>query len=196
MINEIPIAQWKPVSERFLHIFPKSVEDQLLSEICVGEGADAHISRPLFTELLDAYQFLPIKIKRDKNKSESVYYVLNSNQRGHYQSRDEILQSLKYDNDRKHLTKIMTLIAIKIEEKFNTLGKGFLFFDLDGDHAINRQEFHKGIESMRVKLAKTDVDQVFDHLDADADGTLSYAEFCGFAEEKRRNIDPFDAIDL
>jgi len=79
MINEIPIAQWKPVSERFLHIFPKSVEDQLLSEICVGEGADAHISRPLFTELLDAYQFLPIKIKRDKNKSESVYYVLNSN---------------------------------------------------------------------------------------------------------------------
>jgi len=25
--DEIPIAQWKPVSERFLHIFPKSVED-------------------------------------------------------------------------------------------------------------------------------------------------------------------------
>ena len=33
-------------------------------------------------------------------------------------------------------------------------------------------------------------------MDADRDGCLSYAEFCGFAEEKRRNIDPFDAIDL
>lgn len=32
-------------------------------------------------------------------------------------------------------------------------------------------------------------------MDADGDGCLSYAEFCGFAEEKRRNIDPFDAID-
>jgi Ca2+-binding EF-hand superfamily protein len=103
---------------------------------------------------------------------------------------------MKYENDRKHLTKIMTLIAIKLEEKFITLGKGFLFFDQDGDHAINRQEFHKGIESMRVKLAKADVEQVFDHLDADGDGCLSYTEFCGFAEEKRRNIDPFDAIDF
>ena len=90
----------------------------------------------------------------------------------------------------------MTLIAIKLEEKFITLGKGFLFFDQDGDHAINRQEFHKGIESMRVKLAKADVEEVFDHLDTDGDGSLSYIEFCGFAEEKRRNIDPFDAIDL
>ena len=183
------------MSERFLHIFPESVEEQLLAEICVGEGASAHISKAKYTDLLDAYQFLPIKIKRDKNKSESVYYVLNSNMRGQYQSRDEILQSLKYENDRKHLTKIMTLIAIKIEEKFITLGKGFLFFDLDGDHAINRQEFHKGIEAMRVKLAKNDVDQVFDHMDVDRDGTLSYKEFCGFAEEKRRNIDPFDAVD-
>jgi len=25
--DEIPIALWKPVSDRFLHIFPKSVED-------------------------------------------------------------------------------------------------------------------------------------------------------------------------
>jgi len=49
---------------------------------------------------------------------------------------------------------------------------------------------------MRVKLATADVDAVFDHMDADGDGCLSYTEFCGFSEEKRRNIDPFDAIDM
>jgi hypothetical protein len=46
---------------------------------------------------------------------------------------------------------------------------------------------------MRVKLPKKDVDEVFDYLDADGDCTLNYKEFCGFAEEKRRGIDPFES---
>jgi hypothetical protein len=45
---------------------------------------------------------------------------------------------------------------------------------------------------MRVKLPKKDIDEVFDYMDVDGDYTLNYKEFCGFAEEKRRNIDPFD----
>jgi hypothetical protein len=32
-------------------------------------------------------------------------------------------------------------------------------------------------------------------MDKDGDGSLSYKEFCGFSEEKRRNIDPFDSFD-
>ena len=32
-----------------------------------------------------------------------------------------------------HLSKIMTLIAIKIEEKFNSIAKAFLHFDQDCD---------------------------------------------------------------
>ena len=32
----------------------------------------------------------------------------------------------------------MTLMAIKIEEKFTTIGKAFLWFDRDGDHKISR----------------------------------------------------------
>ena len=46
---------------------------------------------------------------------------------------------------------------------------------------------------MRVKLPKKDIDDVFDYMDSDGDCTLNYKEFCGFTEEKRRNIDPFDA---
>ena len=58
---------------------------------------------------------------------------MNSNMRGAYQSREEILKQLKHDNDQRHLAKIMTLIAIKIDDKFTTLGKAFLYFDIDGD---------------------------------------------------------------
>jgi Ca2+-binding EF-hand superfamily protein len=48
----------------------------------------------------------------------------------------------------------MTLVAIKIEEKFNGLAKAFLFFDVDGDQFISRNEFNKGLEGLRVKLSR------------------------------------------
>ena len=89
----------------------------------------------------------------------------------------------------------MTLIAIKIEEKFRNLNKAFLSFDIDNDQTITRHEFHKGIEGLRVKLPKKDIDLVFDTMDIDKDGCINYQEFCGFAEEKRRNIDPFDSLE-
>jgi len=83
---------------------------------------------------------------------------MNSNMRGAFQSKEEILKTLKDENDQRHLQKIMTLIAIKIDDKFTTLGKAFLYFDIDGDQTINRSEFHKGIESLRVKLPAGDID--------------------------------------
>lgn len=83
---------------------------------------------------------------------------MNSNMRGAYHSKEDILKNLKQENDQRHLSKIMTLIAIKMDDKFTTLGKAFLYFDMDGDQLINRSEFHKGIESLRVKLPTNDVD--------------------------------------
>jgi len=79
---------------------------------------------------------------------------MNSNMKGNPGSKEEALKNLKEDNDRKHLSKIMTLIAIKIEEKFHGLAKAFLFFDMDGDQLINKNEFMKGLEGLRVKLSK------------------------------------------
>jgi len=117
---------------------------------------------------------------------------MNSNKKGAFSSKEEMLQNLKENNDRKHLSKLMTLIAIKIEEKFTSLGKAFLFFDSDGNREINLPEFSNAIEKLRVKLSKADLQLVFNTLDTDGDGMISYNEFCEFTEEKRRNIDPFD----
>ena len=138
------------------------------------------------------YQFLPLKIKRDKNKSEDIYFIMNSNKRGAPQSKEQLLQDLKDQNERMHVSKIITLVAIKMEEKFPTMAKAFLFFDSDEDRRIKRTEFAKGVEGLRVKLTKDDLDQVFDYLDKDRDQSLNYSEFCGLSEEKRRNIDPFE----
>ena len=43
---------------------------------------------------------------------------------------------------------------------------------------------------MRVKLQKSDIELVFEHMATD--GVISYNEFCKLTEEKRRNIDPYD----
>lgn len=61
----------------------------------------------------------------------------------------------------------MTLIAIKIEEKFTSVAKAFLFFDVDADQKVSMAEFLKGIEKLRVKLQKDDLEKVFKHMDKD-----------------------------
>jgi hypothetical protein len=61
-----------------LNYYPEELQEKLLEEI----QEDGKISEPKLIEILDTYQFLPLKIKRDKNKSEDVYYILNSNMRG------------------------------------------------------------------------------------------------------------------
>ena len=71
----------------------------------------------------------------------------------------------------------MKLIAIKIEEKFSTIAKAFLFFDVDDDRKINRAEFAKGLEGLRVKLSKVDTDKMFDYLDRDQSNHLDFSEF-------------------
>lgn len=129
----------------------------------ISEGKK--VNRQAMVEILDTYQFLPIKLKRDKNRSENLYYILNSNKRGQYQTKEEILLQMKENNDKKHLAKIMTLIAIKIEEKFHTLAKAFLSFDSDSNQTIEYHEFTKGIEKLRIKLSKKDLDLVFEHMD-------------------------------
>lgn len=75
------------------------------------------------------------------------------------------MQQLKEEAEEAHVQKLLTLISYKIDEKFQMMSKAFLFFDFNHDKAVSRQEFHKGIERMRVKLSTQDIDLVFDYLD-------------------------------
>ncbi len=45
---------------------------------------------------------------------------------------------------------------------------------------------------MKIKISAQDISQIFEYLDENKEGYLSYHKFCGLCEEKRRNIDPFD----
>ena len=103
-----------------------------------------------------------------------MHFVMNSDVSDQPQNRDQVLQNLRDQNERMHLLKIITLVTIKIEEKFPTIAKAFLFFDVDDDRRINRTEFAKGLEGLRVKLNKSDVDKLFNYLDKDNNNMLDF----------------------
>ena len=91
-----------------------------------------------------------------------------------------------------HLAKLITLITTKLEEKFPTIAKAFLFFDGNDEQEVNRTKFAKGLEGLRVKLKIEDIDKVFNFLDKDSDNSLDFREFSQLLHEKRRFVEPGD----
>ena len=131
--DSVTVAEWTKASAgcKFVQLLQTEELEKLFLDEIIVEG---RVLKSKLDDILHIFQFLPINIKRDKNKSEALYFVLNSNTRGQpNMNREEMLKNLKNDNDRKHISKLMTLVAIKMEEKFKSMGKAFLFFDVNGD---------------------------------------------------------------
>ena len=125
-----------------------------------------------------------MKANQSKNHHLDFHDFKQQSTSGHTNQIDpeEFLQQLKEKNVRMHIAKIIKLIAIKIEEKFSSVAKAFLHFDVDDDRKINRAEFSKGLEGLRVKLSKQDMDKVFDYLDQDQTNFLDFSEFCSIVQ--------------
>jgi hypothetical protein len=191
--RDLTLEEWTQESKRMLKPYPEELNELILEVVGREEAGTQWVSRDKLEQLLEQYEHLPVRIKRDKNKSENLYYVMNSNKRGQPLSKDQLLAQLKQENERLHLSKLLLLISIKIEEKYSSVAKAFLAFDRNESKTIEWREFLKGVEGLRVKLPKEELRKVFDHLDANHDQQLTYNEFCGLSEEKRRNIDPFEA---
>ena len=90
---------------------------------------------------------------------------MSSNKRGEPKDKEAMLAEMQAENERLSLMKVMTLIAHKLDEKFSSIAKAFRFFDKNNNQLISKTEFDNGIENMRIKLPKADVDRVFKHLD-------------------------------
>ena len=86
--QDITIEQWKKESLKYFKSVPEDMQEKILLEIVT----DDLIDRKKLIDLLDTYQFLPIKLKRDKNKSENLYYIMSSNKRDKPQSKEDLLQ--------------------------------------------------------------------------------------------------------
>ncbi len=61
---------------------------------------------------------------------------------------------------------------------------------------ISKNDFLYAIENLKIKMSGSDLTSVFEYLDRDQDNLISYGEFCHLCEERRRDIDPFEAGEL
>ena len=156
----------------FLHKVPEELEQRILAEVRTEQGA----SRIALKELIDDYSFVPVVIKKDRNKSEKVYQVLTT-QSAPAIEREQILAQMRGANAKLHVNKLVTLVAIKLEEKCQSIGHGYRMFDKNGDDLISRDEFKRGLDRLKIKFSEQDTELIFSHLDQDGDGKLNYHEF-------------------
>lgn len=143
--------------------------------------------------IVEMSQFYPFLIKKNKNFSQELYYVLSS---GTSKDFTEGIQQIKQNKTKTaeelRTEQVVEFVWSKIEEKFSNLAKAFRFFDLDNNTQLTRKEFRDGLERLKIKITDEDRELVFNYLDNSQNGWLSYREFCHLVDEKRRKIDPFD----
>jgi Ca2+-binding EF-hand superfamily protein len=85
-------------------------------------------------------------------------------------------------------------LHIKIEERYNTLASAFLFFDVDQNQRINYNEFYNALDALKLKILISDAQRIFDYLDTDKDGWITYNEFCGLDSDYVPKIEPESTI--
>jgi Ca2+-binding EF-hand superfamily protein len=71
------------------------------------------------------------------------------------------------------------------------MSAAFKFFDQDNSLSINFIEFYSALDRIRMKVTEAQARKMFDYLDKNRRGDLTYNEFCEICEERRRKIDNF-----
>jgi Ca2+-binding EF-hand superfamily protein len=160
--------------------------EQKLVNVIIEDGEET-ISIHKLSKLVEISEFIPIRVKKDKNYSKEIQVIMSSgSQLDMRQQNREIKNSIIITPEESSLDIIMEFIWMKIEEKFTRIADAFRFFDQENNSTVNKNEFRDGLERLKVKIPVKDIQRVFNYLDKNKIGYFTYQEFTGLAEEKRR----------
>jgi hypothetical protein len=65
-----------------------------------------------------------------------------------------------------------------IDTKYKMLGSAFRALDEDGSGTVDRDEFEMAISHFNLGFPRGKLTELFDEIDADGSGEITYAEFC------------------
>jgi len=77
------------------------------------------------------YNNLPLRVKRDKNLSNEVYYQMLSNEPS------GSVHAPKNEKVDTHLSALLDFVWMKISERFNSMSQAFKFFDVNQNQTIS-----------------------------------------------------------
>lgn len=137
-------------------------------------------------EVIDLMNFFPLVVKKVKNKSNDIYFILSSNMRDNFDSQVNHAQI----SDPKLASNLEIIWSI-INARFRKLADAFRFFDMDDNKFLDFTEFFSGLDKLRIKMSDADALECFRYLNSSGDGLIDYNQFCALVEERRRGLDPF-----
>lgn len=128
---------------------------------------------------------------REKNASPGFDFVMQAKIS---QSRPSEKSFGRGEDD---VTALLEFVWQKIQEKHKSLTNAFRFLDHKQKGKIKKSDFAIGLEKMKIHLARADSDRVFNHLDKNATGFLTFTQFCTIVDEtSSRVVDPYKLQEL
>lgn len=125
----LQISQFKKVFQTIMkqtHSDSQEILDIIMTYVNSTESADEqYINYERLNLLIEAFQFYPMIIKRDKNVSHSIHQVLNSQK-----SQADSSENRTRDRAQDHLHSLLELIWIKIQERYIAVAQAYRFFDI------------------------------------------------------------------
>lgn len=164
--NLLSIEEYIEIKNRILKGKQLKADHLLLEEI---KGSETEIDIGKLVEVIDICNHFPMIVRRVKNKSNDIYFILSSNMRENF----DVKASLSAIQD-PHLAHNLELIWLTIHQKFKKLSDTFRFFDMDDNKTIDFVEFFSGLDKLRIKMSDSDALKCFEYLNAKGDGVIDY----------------------
>jgi len=160
---------WQTLMNQEKHEQNPHIELRLLHIVTDDTGKKIDMQK--LSNIVDLSEFYPMIVKKDKNFSQELYYILSSGTAKDY---EQVLEQSRQNNiktiDELRTEQVCEFIWTKIEEKYKNLADAFRFFDANNNTMVTRKEFRDGLERLKIKVTDEDRELVFNFLDKNKNG--------------------------
>lgn len=189
-LSKIPSENSSMDSDDFVTLFRtiSKIKDAEMEEKLMNFCEDKRnntVKYTKYSEFVDFYQYLPLHIKKDRNLSQELYYVLTSNK---FSNAGEKIET---DQEQMGLKQSLDFLWMKIEERFNKVAQAFRFFDINNNGVLSLKEFEIGVHKLSTRFTRDQIRKMFNYIDTNNDNCIQYVEFWELCDECRRGIDPY-----
>lgn len=146
-----------------------------------------------FIDFFNYYPFVFSSIyhKNDSSEDLCVYMGKINNSNLDKETMDKLSpeEIQNVETEKRSFTKVLALISLKIDERFLNILTAFRYFDTDHLLTLTLNEFAQGVEHLRIKISFEMIKKIFNYLDSDNDGEITFKDFRKLDGDNWRKVD-------
>jgi len=132
--------------------------------------------------ILECLKVMPFHTRKLKGTSPGFDQILTNEYKA-TGTAQKTVEPISQTSEDKYLGDLIELVWTKIQERHRNVNDGFRFFDWKGKGKIYKSSFINGLEKLRIRLQASDIDLIWQYLDNQKRGFLTFNSF--LAIEKR-----------